>query len=299
MMRAFARVAGPARMRAMSWTAAGCSERMSGRLAEPGSGLRTWSALATGTFMIGVLRQQRQPVAAVLQLGRDHVNDVLVALDASVDDDQARAHHDLAESLQRLGPDHRVGDAGLVLDGHEHHALGRAGALAHQHDAGDRHVGAVLGLRSSWQARTRRALNRSRRKLMGWALSESLQRLVVVDDVLRQRHRRQRDRGLDSRLARLAPGEQRQRHGRRPAPSPPTAPGGDRARASGRRRPPRAAPGSSFTPPGHRSCTSRKDRAATIFFAASSCIPSIWRNQTRAGRAHGCPLPRWRALALR
>ena len=40
-----------------------------------------------------------------------------------------------------LGQDHQVGDAGLVFQRDEHHALGGAGALADQHDA--RHLAAT------------------------------------------------------------------------------------------------------------------------------------------------------------
>lgn len=48
-----------------------------------------------------------------------------------------RAESDAAESLEDLLPDNDVGDARLVLERDEHDALGRAGSLSDEHDAGD------------------------------------------------------------------------------------------------------------------------------------------------------------------
>lgn len=47
--------------------------------------------------------------------------------------------HGAAELLVDLGPDHDIDHAGLVLEREEDHALGRAGPLAHQHEARHRH----------------------------------------------------------------------------------------------------------------------------------------------------------------
>src|SRR5665811_2342419 len=65
------------------------------------------------------------------------MDDVLVALHAAVHDDEARAHHDFPHPLKHFRPDHRIGHARLVLDGHEHHAGCRARALTHEDDAAD------------------------------------------------------------------------------------------------------------------------------------------------------------------
>ena len=48
--------------------------------------------------------------------------------------------------LEHLRPDDEIGDAGLVLDGDEHDALGRARPLADQHEAGGLEPAAVAGL---------------------------------------------------------------------------------------------------------------------------------------------------------
>ena len=73
----------------------------------------------------------------------NQMNDVLMALHAAADEDQPRAHHHLAVALQHLRPDHGIGHARLVLQRHEDHALGGAGTLADQDDAGDRDADAI------------------------------------------------------------------------------------------------------------------------------------------------------------
>src|SRR5262249_32998206 len=92
---------------------------------------------------VAILFEEAQPIAAVIEPLGDDMNDVLMPLDAAVHDDETRAHHHFAHPLEHLRPDHRIGDAGLVLDGHEHHACGGARPLAHQHHASDAHPCAV------------------------------------------------------------------------------------------------------------------------------------------------------------
>ena len=65
------------------------------------------------------------------------MDDVAFALDAA-DDASMPAGKDRPPVLfVELRPDHEIGDAGLVLQGDEDDALGRAGLLADQHQAGD------------------------------------------------------------------------------------------------------------------------------------------------------------------
>ena len=66
---------------------------------------------------------------------RDEVDHLALSLDASAHGDHAGAHHDAAEFLEHLRPDHQVGDPGLVLQGDEHHALGAAGPLPNEDEA--------------------------------------------------------------------------------------------------------------------------------------------------------------------
>lgn len=68
-------------------------------------------------------------------MARDHMHDFTLSLDIASDADHGGAEHRAAEGLEHLLPNHDIGDAGLVLDGHEHDALRRAWALAHQHEA--------------------------------------------------------------------------------------------------------------------------------------------------------------------
>ena len=68
------------------------------------------------------------------------------ALDITLDQDQPRAHHLLAVLLHDLRPHHDVGDAGLVLQRHEHHALGAARPLPHQHHAGAADAALVVAM---------------------------------------------------------------------------------------------------------------------------------------------------------
>ena len=177
---------------------------------------------------VGLLVEETQPIAAVLQpLGND-MNDVLVALDAAMHHDEPRAHHHFAHPLQHLRPDHRIGDAGLVLDGHEHHACGRAWALAHQHHAGDAHARAVaralqIGARENAFARDARA-----EEAHGMGFERKPQGAVVVHHMLRERHDGERDLRFSTRFARRGVIEQTVAAAPSAGRAPPTAPGGDR-----------------------------------------------------------------------
>ena len=90
--------------------------------------------------------------AKVLELSRDHaLGDQMryllgAGLDVPLDQDQARAHHLLAEHFHHPRPHHDIGNAGLVLQRHEHHALGAARALAHQHHTGATDTTLVIGM---------------------------------------------------------------------------------------------------------------------------------------------------------
>src|SRR5271170_2868669 len=75
-------------------------------------------------FVAASMRQRKSPVAAAdgRELGRkinepmrDEVDDLALPLNAATHCDHAGAHHDAAEFLKHLGPDHQVGDPGLVF----------------------------------------------------------------------------------------------------------------------------------------------------------------------------------------
>ena len=111
-----------------------------------------------------------------------------MALDAAPDPDEPGAHHHPAVLLQHLRPDDDIGDAGLVLDGHEDDALGGARALAHQHHAARRHEPAVAH-GTDLLAGRRAALAAERaQELHGMAFERQAQGLIVVHHMLRHRH---------------------------------------------------------------------------------------------------------------
>src|SRR6266446_10185831 len=76
----------------------------------------------------------------------DKMDDVTHTLDAAV-----RCHHAGRENnppllLKDGRPDNEIGDAALILQGDEYHALGGTGHLAHQYDAGGLRPAAIARL---------------------------------------------------------------------------------------------------------------------------------------------------------
>ena len=172
----------------------------------------TSSALASATLKaLAVLGEEAEPVAAVLKPRGDDMDDVLMALDAAMHHDEPRAHHHLPLALEHLGPDHRIGDSRLVLDGHEHHALRRAGALTHEHDAGDAHPRPVahgFEIGASSEARGSYAVAEEAHRM---SFEGKPERAVVVHHMLGEGHDWQRDERLAAGIAGIGVFEQRQR----------------------------------------------------------------------------------------
>ena len=73
------------------------------------------------------------------------MKNILRALHLAADPQQAAGHDHLSEALHDLGPDDHIDDTGLVLNGHEHHTLGGARPLAHQHQTRGLDAPAILG----------------------------------------------------------------------------------------------------------------------------------------------------------
>ncbi len=88
-----------------------------------------------GTVAAADLQRAQQGRQIEEALG-DQVDHQPLALHLAADPEQRGPEHDAPVLLEGLRPDHRVGDAGLVLQGGEDHALGAARTLAHQHQAG-------------------------------------------------------------------------------------------------------------------------------------------------------------------
>ena len=73
----------------------------------------------------------------------DQMGHALGRLDLAARQHHPRAHGGRAQAFEHVRPQHQIGHAGLVLEGHETDALGRAGPLAHQHHASDRDGSAI------------------------------------------------------------------------------------------------------------------------------------------------------------
>ena len=138
-----------------------------------------------------------------------------LALDAPAHRQHARGHDDAAVLLEDLRPDHEVGDAGLVLQRDEQHALGRAGPLADQHDAGGLQPAAVAGahgLGTGDDPPAPQVLAQEGDRMLPQRQAEMA---VVRDDLAAGGHRPKRDGrllglGHDPRLAGRGGGEERQ-----------------------------------------------------------------------------------------
>src|SRR5260370_38269186 len=76
----------------------------------------------------------------------DKVNDVAHTLDAAVRRHHAGRENDPPLLLKDGRPDNEIGDAALILQGDEYHALAGTGHLAHQDDAGGLSPAAIVRL---------------------------------------------------------------------------------------------------------------------------------------------------------
>jgi len=64
------------------------------------------------------------------------VHDLVLALELAAHAEEGLGAGEHGVSLEDVGPEHQVDEAGLVLEGHEDHALRRAGLLAVDHQPG-------------------------------------------------------------------------------------------------------------------------------------------------------------------
>ena len=118
-------------------------------------------------------RQQVEPAGQVLHMACDQMDDLAGALHPSPHQGEARGQHRPAVPLQNVGPDHDVHGSGLVLQGHEDHALRAARPLARQHEPGrSRGLAGAGRAPPPRRASAPRAASRPRRKESGCARSE-------------------------------------------------------------------------------------------------------------------------------
>ena len=107
----------------------------------------------------------------------------------------ARAHGDRPEPFENIGPEDQIGHAGLVLQGHETDALGRAGPLADQHHPADRDLPAVGPRRIGLRRQGPDACQPFAQEADRMALQRQAEGLVVADHLLgRGQHRQGRGR---------------------------------------------------------------------------------------------------------
>jgi hypothetical protein len=119
-----------------------------------------------------------------------------LAFDLAAGDDDHAMLGWLAILLEDARADDEVGDAGFILEGHEHDARGGARPLPHQHDASD---GNVFALRPAafilqFDRLMNPALLHSRAKERHrMRLERQTKGRVIIDHLARRRYRRERD----------------------------------------------------------------------------------------------------------
>ena len=135
----------------------------------------------------------------------------LVVLDDAVNRHQARSHHHLALGGKGVGPDHEVGDSGLVLERDEAHPLGASRSLANEDQPGKadpppiaHRAKRVGGDETTFCIMVAKELHRMR-------LQAQPDGLVVADHMLGERHRGELGRlGFGALVAGLRGCKQRQ-----------------------------------------------------------------------------------------
>src|SRR5690606_28644140 len=90
-------------------------------------------------------QQAVEPGAEVAAVFAYRLDALALARSRAAHDEQRSAEERGALALEEPGPDHEIGDAGLVLEGQEDHAIGGARTLTHQHQPGHREALAVAG----------------------------------------------------------------------------------------------------------------------------------------------------------
>ena len=140
--------------------------------------------------------QPRQPHGEILELFGNDVDDALFRLHAAGDRHIARAQHHRPHTLEHFRPDDRVGDRALVLDGHEHHALGRARPLPAGDQAGNRHARVVVRAAQRLVTQDAARVEIGAQELRRMRAQRQAQETVVVHDFLAQRHGGQGDFGF-------------------------------------------------------------------------------------------------------
>ena len=94
----------------------------------------------TSAFLVEVPAHPPQAgelVVEALEGGGDDVNDFALPVDAAADEHGVAVAGDAFEAVEDVGVDDEVAHARLVFEREERDALGTAGALADEADAGD------------------------------------------------------------------------------------------------------------------------------------------------------------------
>ena len=105
---------------------------------------------------------------SVFELVGDEMDDLALALHLARDTHEPRPEHDAALVLEEAAPDDGVERAGLVLEGQEHHAGGRARPLAGDDEAGGMRAPDVVSPNTSRADWKERRVSTGRRSARGW-----------------------------------------------------------------------------------------------------------------------------------
>ena len=231
----------PGAVTSRSAASSGISRISRSRRLRPPGGVRLALVFDRAAHLVGaseavdvaaVVGEPRERIGEILERVGDHMDDARFRLHDAADRDIARAQHDRAHALEHFRPDDDVGDRAFVLDGHEHHALGRARPLPAGDQAGNRHAGVVGHAAQRLVAQDAAGVEIGAQELRRMRAQRQAQEAVVVDHFLAQRHGRKRDVGFARSQCAPPPRRHRRqttadrRRGRRRgrAPSPPTAP---------------------------------------------------------------------------
>ena len=122
------------------------------------------------------------------------VDHIFIGLNDSAHGHQPSTHDDLALLVEHVGPDDEVGDCGFILDGDEYHAFGAAGPLPDQHQADDGNALTIPDISKLIRSSETLACIMLTKEVHRVRLQAEADRLIVVHDMLGERHRRKLSR---------------------------------------------------------------------------------------------------------
>src|SRR5579883_2052416 len=144
------------------------------------------------------LRKQRRKIDEALGDDMDHF---ALALDAPLAENQLAAHDDAAETLEHVAPEDEIGDASLIFERQEDHALGAVRHLAHQNEPSHPHPPARRSRQEPTIGDRAPAVELVPQQGDRVTFERQAERAIILDDMLAQPHGRENDGRLVSRHA--------------------------------------------------------------------------------------------------